>query len=119
MIITTTWPDKGLLPISESIYKELTHQLTEGFDSEDAARQYWLDIATVLIYLSADDDLALIHEAPDDTQHQIQFVLSYPEFVAPIGEDYQLALAVFSDEGSGIYLLIHNDCSLRQELADV
>ncbi|WP_297306356.1 hypothetical protein [Neptuniibacter sp.] len=119
MQIITTWPDKGALNLTEDIYYEAIRHLIEGFDSEDLAKQYWQDIPTVFIHLTADDNHSAVGTMSDEVRGQIQFALDYPEFVVPIGEDYQLALAVFSDEGSGIYLLIHNNCPLCQELADV
>lgn len=119
MQITTTWPDKGTFNLTEDIYSETIRHLIEGFDSEDLAKQYWLEIPTVFIHLTADDNHSTFKTATDEVQAQLQFALDYPEFVVPIGDDYQLALAVFSDEGSGIYLLIHNDSPLCQELADV
>lgn len=119
MYTTINWPGKQALPISEELYDPLINHLIEGFESVEAARQYWDDIPTVLIVLNADDDHHTISSETDELQSQLSFVLTYPEYVVPIGDDYRLALAIFSDEGSGIYLLVHNDCPISGELADV
>lgn len=119
MYVTINWPEQHALPIPDDLYDPLVHQLIEGFESIEAARQYWADIPTVLIILNADDNQQSINSATNELQDQLAFVLAYPEYTAPIGDDYRLALAVFSDEGSGIYLLVHNDCPISGELTDV
>lgn len=119
MYMTINWPDRQVLPIPENLYDPLVRHLLEGFESAEAARQYWNDIPTVLIVLNANDDHQTVSSETDELKSQLTFVLTYPEYVVPIGDDYRLALAIFSDEGSGIYLLVHNDCPISGELADV
>lgn len=116
MYVTFHWPEPINLPIPEDSYPRLIEQLTEGFSSIDEAHQFWNDTPTQLIILNATDNQAVIDNANDELQQQLRFVLAYPEFVIPLGDDYHLALAIFSDEGAGIYLLIHNDCPISQEL---
>lgn len=119
MYVTINWPDRQALPIPESLYDPLVKHLIEGFESIEVARQYWNDIPTVLIVLNTDDDHQTVNAETDEVQDQLAFVLAYPEYVVPVGNDYRLALAIFSDEGSGIYLLVHNDCPISGELVDV
>jgi len=118
MYVSFNWPEPGQLPVSEAVYTELISHLLEAFDSEDSAKRYWNDIPTVLIILEAKDSSDAIKNETDELQNQIAFALAYPEFVTPIGEHYRLALAIFSDEGSGIYLLIHNLNPIAKELDD-
>ncbi len=118
MYVTINWPVRQTLPIPENLYDPLVKHLIEGFESIEAARQYWNDIPTVLIILNADDDHQTVSSETDELQAQLDFVLTYPEYVVPVGDNYRLALAIFSDEGSGIYLLVHNDCPITGELTD-
>ena len=119
MYMTFNWPNAEDLPISGDLSAELIKHLIEAFPSEDDALKYWHEIPTLLIILNAEDDSAAISHATDEFQNQLNFVLAYPEYVVPVGEHYRLALAIFSDEGSGIYLLIHNDCPIAEELINV
>ena len=118
MYVSFNWPEPGQLPVSEAVYTELISHLLEAFSSEYSAKQYWNEIPTVLIILEAEDSSDVINNETDELQSQIEFALTYPEFVTPIGEHYRLALAIFSDEGSGIYLLIHNLNPIAKELDD-
>jgi hypothetical protein len=118
MFVTINWPDRQALPIPENLYDPLVKHLLEGFESIEEARQFWNDIPTILIVLNADDDHHTVNCEPDELQNQLAFALAYPEYIVPLGSDYQLTLAISSDEGSGIYLLVHNECPLSGELAD-
>ncbi|GAA0695239.1 hypothetical protein GCM10009104_23640 [Marinobacterium maritimum] len=118
MFVTLNWPCASTLPVPAETFTDLKHHLLEGFPSEDQARQYWEDIPTLLILLEPEDGPEQLEQALDNVQRQIQFVLDYPEFVVPITGDYLLALGIFSDEGAGIYLLVHNQCPIAQELTD-
>lgn len=118
MFVTLNWPCASTLPVPAETFTDLKHHLLGGFTSEDQAQQYWEDIPTVLILLEPEDGPDQLEQASDSVQRQIQFVLAYPEFVVSIAGGYRLALGIFSDEGSGIYLLVHNQCPIAQELAD-
>ena len=117
MHVSLKWPEPDQLPLPSAVCTELFNHLLEAFDSEAAAKQYWSAITTVLIILNADDSYESLCNESDEFQKQLTFALTYPEFVIPVGTHYHLTLAIFTDEGSGIYLLIHNDCPLTKELA--
>lgn len=117
MHITLNWPNAADLPIPEDVCAELFKHLLEAFPSEEDARQYWNEIPTLLIILNADDSYEAVSHESDEFQNQLNFVLTYPEFVIPVGAHYHLALAIFTDEGSGIYLLAHHDCPITKDLS--
>ena len=116
MYVSLQWPEPDPLPLPSAVCSELFNHLLEAFESEEAAKQYWSDIPTVLIILNADDSHESLCNESDEFKKQLTFALTYPEFVISIGTHYRLVLAIFTDEGSGIYLLIHNDCPLTKDL---
>ena len=116
MYATSNWPDFNALPIPTVLAEEVRQHLIEAFTSEKNASEYWNTVPSLLIILDENDDRNTLEQQTDERLSQINFALKYPEFVIPIGTSHHLALAIFSDEGSGIYLLIHNDNTLTQEL---
>lgn len=117
MYVSLQWPEPDQLPLPSAVCTELFTHLLEAFESEEAAKQYWDGTPTVLVILEAEDGPDAISNETKERQNQITFALTYPEFIVPVTTHYRLALAIFTDEGSGIYLLIHNDCPLTKELA--
>ncbi|WP_212737409.1 hypothetical protein, partial [Escherichia coli] len=63
-----------------------------------------------LIYVEPDD-------VPEDIKTQVLNVIhqliANPEFVVRLTDDYYLMLSVTEDNGNGIYLLFHPDCTLK------
>ncbi len=79
-----TWPDQLTLP--EPIKAALLKHLTEPFQSETAAKAYWLSNGTTLV----------VSAPPED-------VIS--EYIEPLPDNYTISLVITSDAGEGIYYL--------------
>lgn len=116
MYITKQWPDKDLLPIPEGLYALLLEQLIEGFDTVDKARHFWAVIPSTLIVIQQSDDHRSLSDESQEVQRLIAHALDFPEYVIPLGGDYRLAVAIYTDEGAGIYLLVHHHSPIARDL---
>jgi alpha-D-ribose 1-methylphosphonate 5-triphosphate synthase subunit PhnI len=106
------------LDLPAGIKEALIYHLTEPFNFDiNVAQAVWDELDTSLYCVeSADTDSSLAHE-DDVTQSALQFLNDYPEFIDAIksegDEDYLLALAIFTSDGGGSYLLAPMDSELQ------
>ncbi len=112
MHFTTVWPGGINLGLPSDAHQAMMSLLIEPFDNEEAAKQYWANNSGTLIILQPEDDQSALDSLMTSARQQIQFSLTYPEFTEPVSPDYQLSLAIVSDDGTGVYLLTHRECPL-------
>jgi len=103
MQIMTHWPVPAELSIPRTVQEALRQQLIEPFDDEAAAQAFWQECSSALITLDRKES---IDDLPQEAREQTLFCLTYPEFEEELPEGYKLILAIFSDDGAGIYLLL-------------
>jgi len=119
MHFTTVWPNTIDLGLPSDTHQSLMALLIEPFEDESAVRQYWADNSGTLIILQPEDDQATLARLMPAARHQVLFALTYPEFTVPVGSNYQLSLAVVSDDGAGVYLLTHLESPLLKGQTNV
>jgi len=108
MQIITHWPAKSKLDrlseLPEIVAQDVYRQLTEPFENESIAKVFWEETSTILIILQPHDSIQQLKRY--DAWQNIEFALSYPEYITSLKMDYRLVLAIANDSGSGIYLVI-------------
>lgn len=114
MQVIKSWPDDIELSISGEVKRELIKIIGEPFDSEELAMGFWKTYANTLFHVGAEDTREELLNQPEQLQQQLNFALSYPEFVEPLPLGYQLSLTVWDDEGSGCYILYAPESPLVQ-----
>jgi len=103
MQIVIHWPVPAELSIPLSVQDALRQQLVEPFENEMAAQVFWQECPSTLITLDRGES---IDDLPQEAREQALFCLKYPEFEEELPEGYRLLLAIFSDDGAGVYLLL-------------
>lgn len=111
------------LDLPAGIIAALIYQLTEPFSFDiKAAQAIWDELDTCLYCIEPVDSDSSLAQEDDLAQHALQFLTDYPEFIVAVtsegDEGYLLALAIFSDDGSGSYLLapMKSEISIVTEL---
>lgn len=101
-MITLDSPEElSLLPLSKELIFAVRYEIKQPFGSIFAATAFWKDVGTSLLFIEEGDDLNALAKYDDG----LAFTLEYPEWTLNLPEGYQLSLAIFNDEGSGLYLL--------------
>lgn len=103
------WPDITELALPETVSQDLQHQLLEPFDSIGEAKDFWDETSTTLIILNHSDSISELNQ--NSAWNQIEFALTYPEYMLPLKMGYQLMVAISDDAGSGIYLVVPPELS--------
>ncbi|EFE7871580.1 TPA: hypothetical protein KXY74_001860 [Escherichia coli] len=88
----------------------LKTELVLPFEDEYSAMSFWDEVGVTLIYVEPDDEPEGIKPQVLNVIHQL---IANPEFVVRLTDDYYLMLSVTEDNGNGIYLLFHPDCTLK------
>ncbi|HBB0698258.1 TPA: hypothetical protein RHW85_001919 [Escherichia coli] len=87
----------------------LRKELILPFNDEFSARNFWCEVGVTLMYIEPDD-------VPEDFKRHlldvIHHLIANPEFVVRLTDEYYLMLTITEDNGNGIYLLFHPNCSL-------
>jgi len=107
MQIINTWPNQSkpiALPDTTKIV--LLKHLQEPFQNEIEAKAYWQDNQTRLIILDQEDAKESFLQLDDLLHHQIETVLTNPEYTMELSNDYVIKLAIISDAGNGIYCVL-------------
>jgi len=97
------WPDTTKLVLPKTVAQDLYRQLTEPFGNESLAKAFWEEVPSVIIILNPLDSIQQLKRG--EMWQQIEFTLTYPEYITKLKMDYQLVLAIVNDSGSGIYLI--------------
>ena len=103
------WPDKTELSLPKTVAQDLYRQLTVPFENESLAKAFWEETPSTLIILDPHDSIQQLKR--DVAWEQIQFTLTYPEYITLLKMGYRLMLAITNDSGSGIYLIIPPELS--------
>lgn len=101
-MITINTPSQVVqLPLADAVINALIQEIEQPFDSAIAVTVFWKQTNTRLLLIEPEDDLDILTES-DPT---LAFALEYPEWSIKLPHDYQLSLAVTTDDGGGCYLL--------------
>ncbi len=106
------WPTRLDLDIPETTYLHLMKLLIAPFNNEQEAKKFWEADYCSLVMLDSNDDLKSLSDQPEAIRRSVQFALQYPEEQHQLARYYRLVLAITSDDGSGVYLLMTPDCPL-------
>jgi len=105
MKVITCWPNiSDLAVLPEIVVEEIYRQLIEPFDDETLARAFWEEAPSTLIILAPHDSIQQLKR--DDAWQNIEFALTYPEYIISLKMDYHLVLAIANDSGAGVYLIV-------------
>ncbi len=102
MQVITHWPRFEELKLPTGIKEAFKAHLLAPFDSEAQAKAFWRECPSTLLIFDTGDSLCAL---PEEIRSQALFCRDNAEFVETLPEGYQLALAIVSDDGAGIYLL--------------
>ena len=104
------WPeDMAELTLPEAVSHDLHRQLTLPFESEQEAKDFWGEAPSSIIILESTDTIDALRIS--DTWNSIEFALTYPEYDIPLSNGYQMLVAVTTDSGGGIYLVVPPELS--------
>ncbi|MCL5636001.1 hypothetical protein M5Y66_16130 [Enterobacter vonholyi] len=109
MKFVSSWKDLPSLLLPDSVMTVLRKELILPFDDEFSARDFWGEVGVTLMYIEPDD-------VPEDFKRHVLDVIHHlianPEFVVRLTDKYYLMLSITEDNGNGVYLLFHPNCSL-------
>ena len=109
MKFISNWQDLPSLLLPDSVMTVLRKELILPFNDEFSARNFWGEVGVTLMYIEPDD-------VPEDFKRHlldvIHHLIANPEFVVRLTDEYYLMLTITEDNGNGIYLLFHPNCSL-------
>jgi len=117
MQIIDHWPI-GSLAISNEIQLALHAYLLQPFENEIEARAVWAETSTVLIFIQEGDCESLISHIGDRPCQLIRWAMSFPDDCVVLAPKYELKMGILGDDGSGIFLLIHDQNKLTEYLAN-
>lgn len=106
-MITINSPSQVVqLPLADDVINTLIQEIEQPFESAIAVTVFWKQTNTRLLFIEPDDDLIALSES----DQLLNFALEYPEWAIDLPHNYQLSMAVTTDDGGGCYLL----CPLDQ-----
>lgn len=109
-------PDIDDLALSKASAISVIELLIQPFGTIQATQDFWHHYPCILVYLTEKDVPQTALASLDDTLlHLIELADNSPEFVELLPKDYQLSVAIISDEGNGIYLIKPRSMKLTQE----
>ena len=101
-MITINSPSQVIqLPLDDDLINALIVEIEQPFESAIAITVFWKQTNTRLLLIEPDDELDNLSESDS----ALAFALEYPEWTINLPQDYQLSLAVMTDDGGGCYLL--------------
>lgn len=109
MKFVSKWQDLPSLLLPDSVMTVLRIELILPFDDESSAMNFWGEVGVTLIYIERGDVSEDIKRNVLDVIHHL---ISNPEFVVRLTDEYYLMLSITEDNGNGIYLLFHPSCPL-------
>ena len=116
MNIMTHWQALQALSHHNPFYQQLFEYIFQGIDHNNPKDsnydEYWLESTLILLDSQEDkrlmtitDKQAFILHFPHDYRSHIEYLLDYPEYTESLGDTHYISLAIWSDEGSGIFLV--------------
>lgn len=111
------WPGGVELSLAKDEKDKIMSLLIEPFENETEAKVFWQSYGNALFIVSANDTVDSILSLPEQLKQQINYALSYPEFVEKIpnscnGLGLIVTLSIMNDEGCGNYILFLPECPL-------
>lgn len=103
------WPDTATLNLPEEVSQDIHLHLLEPFESEQDAIDFWQEAPSSIIILESTDTIDALRLS--DTWNSIEFALTYPEYDVSLSNGYQMLVAVTTDSGGGIYLVVPPELS--------
>lgn len=116
MNIITHWQALQALSHHNPFYQQLFQYIFQGIaqnnPKDNDYDEYWLESTLILLDSQEDKQLmtitdkqAFILHFPHDYRLHIEYLLDYPEYTESLGDTHYISLAIWSDEGSGIFLV--------------
>lgn len=116
MQIINHWPSNELA-VSREVKEALCEQLLMPFSNTQEANSFWEQSHTCLIVIEQDDSQSLIQSLGGTLTNLISSAVDCYEYKETLAPHYQLSLSIISDEGTGVYLLIHDHNTLTPHLS--
>lgn len=116
MQLINRWPKATDFQLPPQTVEEIMRLLIEPFEDEQEACASWNVLGVKLLVLEAQDTPALLADLNPNFLEHIRFTLKNPDTKDFLAHGYQLLLGITSSEGSGFYLVIHQDSPLVKEL---
>lgn len=107
MQLISNWPADITLALPKTIKQSLIAHLTIPFGNETSAKSFWLEYPPTLVIIDETDSTTTLHNLSEQTLQQIEFAASNPEYSDELGSGYTVKLSITSDDGTGIYVVIH------------
>ncbi len=105
MQILNHWPEKSELCLPEKVKNALLKHLIEPFfGDETAAKAFWVECPST-IFIFNEEELKNLDNFECTVQQQVEFALANPEYTDALTDSYSISLAIFNDEGAGIYIV--------------
>lgn len=117
MQIIDHWPI-GSLAINDEVKEALHRYLLEPFEGEGEAQSMWEETSTVFIFIQEGDCESLISHLGDRPCQLIQWAMSFPDDCVTLTPQYELKMGILGDDGSGVFLLIHEQNMLTEYLVN-
>jgi len=122
MLKITNWKDLPTLPITPVLLDRLKHHLLTPFYDEEEAQNTWTELQSELWLVSSLSDVSRVDVDGNSNSNSItkreknllSFALDNIEFEDELDYGSLLTLAILSDSGQGLYLLMPQ--SLKPEL---
>lgn len=105
MITINTPSNVVQLPVADNVINALIQEIEQPFESAIAVSIFWKETNTRLLFIEPGDDLMALSKS----EPSIAFALEYPEWAIDLPQNYQLSMAVTTDDGGGCYLLCPSD----------
>lgn len=116
MQIINHWPTHELA-VSKEVEEALCKQLLMPFSTTEKASSFWEKSGTCLVIIEQGDDESLIQTLGERLTQRISSAIDCYEYKETLTQQYQLSLSIISDDGTGLYLLIHNNNTLIPHLS--
>jgi len=117
MQIIDHWPI-GSLAVSNEVQLALHAYLLEPFENEIEARAIWAETSTVLFFIQEGDCESLVSHISDRPCQLIRWAMDFADDCVTLAPQYELKMGILSDDGSGVFLLIHEQNKLTEYLAN-
>lgn len=112
MQVIQSWRELKALKKPKVLVSALLNHLIEPFGDEVSTREFWDECPCTVFIFDPKDSKEFLPQIEESQRAQIEFALTYPEYIEPLTDDYIISLTIVNDEGAGVYLVISNQSDL-------